>query len=377
VTLFLLPAVIYKLVASFPRRRNSHQEVKLYKRLLRINRVYIAATVLLAAWLAILAARYSRLTGAVGAPDFAAFATSATDTFSAWGSVLTLRGFWYSGGVIPPALELLWLLLCATFVALIVYAIVTLHRRHPLWARYAGVGLVFAVVLAVGYGSPFSQWVTDIMRHIVPGYSGLRETQKIAGLVAFAYALAAPFALRHLWLQVKDRFYATAGTAIVLVVYVLCMSLALTNVYPKLHTYRYPSDWRIANAILTEFHAQRVLVLPWNGYLPLPFANDAFVANPSRQYFAVPTDARRNSGNYILDNARGDSLFDHKVLSLQKNYAALPGIRAQGYDYILLLHTEGYESYQKRLNQAALEQIYTGKTLTIYSTHQKLLNQSF
>jgi hypothetical protein len=380
VTLFLLPAVLYKAIKYRrhlqPASKVSHMR-SLHTATRTIPWAYIAAPVL-GIWLLFLLLRYLSLTSSIGHSDFVAFATQPIHVLGALGSVLTLRGFWqHAFSIIPGVFEALWVLVCGGLLALTYMGIKLLHTRHPLRARYAAWTFITAVVLAIGYASPLTQWLTDVLRAIVPGYSGLREPQKLVGILAFMYASLAPLAMQHIRANKPRHTALQYFGPIVIGGYALCMVGAVTAAHKSLIPYTYPNDWRAVNTTFYYAQPKQVLVLPWNGYVPLPFANNVVTANPAATYFSAPTNVRQNSGIRALDNANGLSALDRSILSLTRDTQALTAIRAQGYDYILLLHTQDYTRYKKQLDSSGIELIYSGQTLDVYRTSQQLLDQTF
>lgn len=366
VTLILLPVCAYRLM------RYIHTRPRLFRwpahALPTKSAVKVALLLgaVLTSWFLLLAIRYTSLIRHVGTPDFEAFATHGIDALGAWGAVLTLRGFWYSGDTIPSAFEPIWITVCTALLMLTVYATVLLRRHSRAVALYTGAILVAVILLAVGYGSPASQWFADGVRHVVPGFSGMRETQKFAGLLAFAYALGAPIAAWHLLLRTKKHPAALGVIAAGLALYVLCIAFAVQALYASLHTYHYPNDWKKVDHLLVERSAKRVLVLPWNGYMHAPFAHHAYISSPARIYFKAETVRRHASGNPLLDAAEGTTPLDVQVLSLKKQGLALHDLQAAGYDYILVIHSDDFQSYTKILDNERMPKIFSGQSLTLY-----------
>lgn len=387
-TLFLLPAALHKLYIHRGRvlRRDKADRphypfftlrASLRKQDSSPHWLY-AVSSLLGVWLIFLIFRYSNLTQTIDTTDFVAFATQPIHFLGAWGSVLTLRGFWqHAASVIPTKFEILWILTCIGLLAFAYYAQILLRKRHPLRAKYAFWVFVFAVILAVGYSSKLGHWFTDALRIIMPGYNGLREPQKLTGLVTFIYALMAPYAMQHIWSNRKNYDVAKYLVPAVMGGYALCMIGALHTAHATFIPHTYPADWRSTNTMFYYVQPKRVLVLPWERYIHLPFAGNTVTANPALTYFAASADTQDNSGIQTLDTLRSLSSFDRQVLSLRSSPSALSEIRAAGYDYILLLRTEDYTRYKQQLDAAGLELVESGPSLYVYRTKQQLLDQTF
>lgn len=379
VTLFSVPAVLYLLARGHGKRRGaSTLAIHVQRDAVVAPWLYVVLPAVGICWLLFLSIHYGGVTGVIDSHDFTAFATRPAELLGAWGSVLSLRGFWYNPlSDIPSALAPLWFVVCAGLLALTYRTLLALHRRHPSRATYAAWVFIGAVLLAVGYGSSLGRWIVDIYRAVVPGFNGLRDTQKIVGLIAFIYALAAPYALQQAWDVRASRKHITYLVPAFVGAYMLCMLVAIGALHYTVTPHRYPADWQAVNSTFYYHQPKRVLILPWNGYIHLPFAGNALVANPAATYFAAAADTRQNNGIAALDAAHGLSSFDRSVLSLRTSPNALTDVRAHGYDYIVLLKTEDYARYKQQLDDAGLELLSNGSSLYLYRTKQQLVNQSF
>lgn len=160
------------------------------------------------------------------------------------------------------------------------------HQRR-IGGLFAGT-LLLGVILGVGTAgtlfAPFNQLLVD---H-APFFSGYREPQKFAALIALSYAYFG--GVGFVWLRQRLGVISRQQLAAVL----LLLPLACAPYLPwggagQLRAADYPPDWYQLNGRLQEVMdgPDKILFLPWHLYMPFPFSNGV-VANPAPKFFAVP-----------------------------------------------------------------------------------------
>jgi hypothetical protein len=239
---------------------------------------------------------------------YQAFASAANRSIPVMHNVFALGGFWSEGYawryffVFPQDSVYFWIaFMCIIFFVLL--GIQTMLRNKD--TRYSGVLLigigVLAYITALGAANtPFRSFNLFLYEHL-PLFSGLRDSNKIVGILALVYAVFSGMGVQALLekLHVKsstlkvtanmnslsDFLLSTFNSLLLLVpiVYGMYMWGGLHN---QIQSVYYPYEWREAKEVLDKLpDGKKVLVLPWHSYLSLPFVNNRVVANPLQSYF--------------------------------------------------------------------------------------------
>lgn len=279
--------------------------------------------------------------------------------------VLTLRGFWYSDGLVPVASAALWVIFCFGCIAISTFGLYRLYKKSPGFAVLLAMTMVAVTVLAVGYGNPTSAELTKQIVKFVPSYSGMRDTQKWVGLIAFAYAAGVSLGSQELKnSRYKPAKYLLQASAFVLLVGLLSSVGTLTHIRTKLQPYSYPTGWMEANRYLEALNPDRVIALPWRAYLKLDFANNVYMANPARIYFNANIVSRSGSANPALSNPISEE--DRLILSLSQTSSSLPQIKMLNADYVLVMKVAGYEVYADSLATSNGKLVLDNESVSIY-----------
>src|SRR6185436_16068606 len=130
---------------------------------------------------------------AITPQDFKAFSTATDARFggAAWGpwlNVLSLYGFWNADYALPKDTLPIWWVATLVFVAFATFGAWRGFKQKQPVLIAAAVLFIPAWILAVGYASGFSTHIVQWAASVIPGFKGLRETEKFAGLMAFSYA---------------------------------------------------------------------------------------------------------------------------------------------------------------------------------------------
>lgn len=283
--------------------------------------------------------------------DFEAFQTRTDPGVNIFFQVLSLYGFWQDDFILPKHYNAFW---SSYTLILLVFAGIGLlagvRQRQPLAITLA---LTFVPVLciAVGYGSELTRPLIDLLR-IVPGFDGLRETQKLAGLLAFTFALMVPAGLQTTLTLFPTTYRPHVGlllgTSMTLLVF-LQMAPMLTGFVGQLRPADYPLSWYQAEKTLQAAGAQKLLFFPWVGYQPLPFANDRVTANPARAFFSVPVVTGSAFENGFLES-ESDPQWEAVIFSLLNSETMqdkdLAFLRAQGITHIVLAKINDFDRYR-------------------------------
>ena len=281
-----------------------------------------------------------------GGDDFLAFATNSDSRFGLLINVLSLYGFWSDDFFLPKNSSTLWPFYGLLMMTLAMIGMHLATKKHttirPL-ARALLITTPIATLVSLGYGSNVTSTLIDILRAAVPGFSGLRETAKVIGVLAFIVALFPPYALSRLP-EKSYRKPVLVGFATLLI---LVMHGQLWGVSGQTKAHNYPFSWHKAQAILDKENATNILTLPWQGYLNLNFADNHFVANPSRVFFRQNIVQSPFSRSRVLDekNPVGEMFNSWKA-----NHTTTPELYTwleENYDidHIIILKTDNWQYY--------------------------------
>ena len=232
---------------------------------------------------------------AISQTDFVAYQTETDPTLGIWGNVLALYGFWNTDFALPKDTLPYWFTLSAVILALgAVGGYISLKKRELLGSTLVWTFLPL-LFLAVGFASPWSRPVTLFLYHYLPGFKGLRETDKITGLLAFAYAFLAPFGARRVAQLLAEHTLLLPAAYTKKIVFAIFFAVPFLIVHSMFNGFAgqvlpadYPQSWYQANEMLqtnATHEKEKVLFLPWWGYLRFPFAHNVLVGNPASQFF--------------------------------------------------------------------------------------------
>lgn len=310
----------------------------------RLAAVCIALVVILAlAPIALSLFQEGALLARIGPQDFAAFDTRSDPRFGVWFNVLSLYGMWRADDLLPKHLLPWWWLVTPLLLALSAWGAAVLVRRRDALGTVTAIAFFPVLVLAVGYASPWTRPLVERLAAHLPLAAGFRDTAKLVGLIAFAYAFFLPITLSSLRSPVGRR----AGVAFTVLLPFLIAGPLLWGASGQLRTAAYPASWEAAETLLAAEPESRALFLPWKPYLRLNFAGDALVVNPALVYFSVPVVAAAATGNPRLVRTEaepwGASVAD---LLLGSETASRTAVfwREQGITHVLLAKTDDWEA---------------------------------
>ncbi len=308
-----------------------------------------------------------------GQADFEAYATLADPAIGVWATTLSLYGFWNQNVILPRDVFGLWYIAPLVIVALSGIGAWVLVRKRDTLGITLVVLFVPILALAVGYGSPYMRPVIDVARAHIPLFSGLRETAKLTGIIAFSYALCAPLGLVYLTRHLSNRF-RTPETLVLILIVLLSAGTMFWGMSRQILPHEYPREWYEADALLTQDPTvTRVLVLPWAAYLPLDFANGLPVANPAPGFFSVPVMVGENTDNeYLLESeksVRNEHLFRlvHEIDQLEDQRAFLT---QEGVSHIVLLKTGDWDRYEHITDSPILHTVYDSPRVGVYKVEE-------
>lgn len=310
--------------------------------------------------------------GSFSAADFEAFQTQPDPQFGAIFNVLALYGFWQDDFILPKHLNAFWWAYALLTVFLAAVGLFTLIRRRQTLGVTLAVLFLPILLVAVGYGSTLTRPLIDLLLPL-PGFAGLRETQKLAGLIALTYALAVPAALQagaKRFSPPRDRQAAALLGMSFLFCVLVQMAPMLSGFAGQLRPSDYPSSWYAAADTLKAAGAQKLLFVPWTGYQPLPFADGRVTANPASAFFSLPVVKGSAFENGFLE-AESSPAWESTMFSLLNSEPLLSEdvafLHAEGITHIAMAKINDYERYHFLWEYPeAFTLIYNSPEIAIY-----------
>jgi len=215
-----------------------------------------------------------------------AFAASAHgDTLSVYSNVAVLGGFWAEDSLWlhtfwwPQTQPVFWVGWAAVTV-LMLLGLAHLWHTARQWFWVSVGSLLALYVLSLGAADTLAKTFNIFLYETMPGWSGLRDSTKLVGLMAVGYSVLFGVGVQQLLMRPWAR-QVSAGLLIVpMLVGVLMWGGARGQLTPTW----YPDSWFAAKEMISQAEGQ-TLVLPWRGYYSLEFADDRTIANVASRFF--------------------------------------------------------------------------------------------
>jgi len=226
---------------------------------------------------------------------FSAFAAAPNGPASVMTNVAALGGFWGEDMawryyfVWPQDHTVFWFSVLVMLTLVLVGLLQLLKDKRTRFA--AGVLFsigVFAYITALGAADTPFKIFNMFLYNYIPFWSGLRDSNKIVGILVIVYAVCSGVGVHKLLVKLKERsgnLESFASIAILALPMVFGMYI-WGGFHGQLNPVWYPQDWHEAKAMITALPPQeKVLVLPWHGYISLSFAENRIVSNPAESFF--------------------------------------------------------------------------------------------
>ncbi|MCK9378673.1 MAG: hypothetical protein M0P97_00830 [Candidatus Moranbacteria bacterium] len=307
--------------------------------------------------------------------DFEAFSTLPDPNFGIYFNVLALYGFWSSNFLeFKDFFSWWWMVALAVMFFSFIGALMEIRRRNVL-ARAVAVVFVPALLLSVGYGDSFTRPIIDFLFATLPFFRGLRDTEKISGIIAFSYAFLTPLGISYVVLYLgkiahiqKENYLRFFSSASVAVIPFLWAGTLLFGAYGQIAPYDYPRGWYEAEAVLqADIKTNEVLFLPWHMYCELNFADRAMVANPANAFFLETMITGKNMDNRLLLEAE-KSIWDEHVLLLSGEI--IPDDRefwkSAGVSHFVVAKTDDWEKFSALYSSDYFEKEYDSESMTVF-----------
>lgn len=307
----------------------------------------------------------------IGSEDFKAFATLPDDTLGLYPNVLSLYGFWDITVPLPKDSFPLWYGVTIFYILISIVGALILLRTKKTLPLFLVTVIIPVIIIGAGYSSEFSRSVISILAHI-PGFKGLRDTEKVLGLLAFFYAFFVPWGLAKLSEVFsasgfpKSRYLLSGITSIFIGLSVSTMFFGFSGfIKPSV----YPASWQEARTILSEDGGNRVLLLPWQKYLPISFAEGRRILNPSFSYFLPQGIGSTYAENAYLYHEGEDPYFlpvTYLVHAIEDRDTIIGDLKEDGITHILLIKEGNYEDYDFLGSLRSLSEVLEGEDIILY-----------
>ena len=229
-------------------------------------------------------------------------------------------------------------------------------------------------IISVGYSSPFTQPIIDILFRFLPGFGGLRETAKVIGFLAFSYALFFPIGTDYIFTTLfknqKALFFKITWYATVSAIALATAGNMFFGFSGQLVPSDYPQSWYQASKIIHAGSTHpKVLFLPWHGYLATSFSDGIKIANPAKEFFGADAIAGNDPENDFLQN-QTQMLWDEKLFQWLTQGGSIDDDRdflhAQNIEYLIPAKESDWDRYGFLKRAESLEQIFDTPEITVY-----------
>lgn len=313
--------------------------------------------------------------------DLIAFQSFPDPNFGLVFNLLSGYGLWTENHhyfLLPKDVLVVWPLLSLAILSITSVGVYKVIKDGETKDKILGVGLIALVILALDFSggvalSAAKDWIIFLYDKL-PVLRGLREPQKLIGLVMFAYAFWGAGGLEFL---VKKR-------KIFLVILILPLIYAPTvfgSFWGQLRPAVYPASWSKVKTILDADHSNYlVLALPWHQYMRYRFNNNQGVYNLAPLYFGDKILSSRDYETKYLDNheTREEALHISGLLRIQKEGVNLLGekvdslvnwpenISIVGIKYVLLSKEEDWQDYRFLDNTENFKKTFEDENFILY-----------
>ena len=226
---------------------------------------------------------------------YTAFAAAPNGNVPVTVNAATLGGFWgerlaWKYYFVWPQDQLVFWVAAILIFVLAAWGICQLWK-DPKTRWYGALLILIAVgayITSLGAADTvFKEFNLFLYAHI-PQWNGLRDSQKISGILALVYAVFAGIGVSAFLAKLKKHWIgleSMASIAILLLSATFGMYM-WAGLHGQLDPVWYPASWDEAKTEIDKLPAgEKVLVLPWHGYLSLDFAGNRIVANPAESFF--------------------------------------------------------------------------------------------
>jgi hypothetical protein len=186
------------------------------------------------------------------------------------------NNFWYLAGFI--------------IFAIIVYWWKELYKKNKRLTQYLLVLAIVSYILSLGISSSLFAWFNELLYTYVPYYIGMREPQKLTGLVMIVYSIFflvwvytifennSSFKRKEYIKKVLLSHYSIVAYIFILIIIWSPNVLFWFN--GQLKILNYPNEIFESRDYLIENNSENVLILPWHSYTACEWTDWKVISNP-------------------------------------------------------------------------------------------------
>jgi len=184
------------------------------------------------------------------------FAPKATTGFTAVSEIMGLWGFWRGNAYLSTYTmlpEFLSYILLLSLPLILIFS----YFKNPKKEKTAYFTLFWAgIILAVGISYAITKPIFQFLFSNLPLFSGMRDSQKFASLIALAYAFLIP------------KITKKTIPKILITILIIFYTFPLIGLWGQMHMQPYPKEYSQAiNVLNKENITGRTIYLPWQKYL--------------------------------------------------------------------------------------------------------------
>jgi len=265
---------------------------------------------------------------------FYAFKTASDPKFGSFINVLGMYGFWREATTneIMLAKNYLpfWPSFLIPFFLLIIIGWKKIFKTNTSLAYTTIVLFLIVMFLTAPYDFVYNVFLT------IPGFSGMREPEKISSILLLIYAIMAGYGLDYL--QKRWSKYWGNITILLFFIWVIVFSYKfLWGANNQIKTFSYPLSYLKMHEI--SQYKKNVLVLPWKMYARYQFGNGRTIIDPTRIFFESDVLATSDIGIDIIDkeqNYSGKEELIRKILKINDSQIWSESLEKIGMEYVFV-----------------------------------------
>lgn len=307
-------------------------------------------------------------------------------------NILSLHGFWAEGTVWGQQFHWLleypifWLLL-SIFLSLVLIGCISLIQNQK--TRVLGflflVAAIGSVVCSTGISqTPFQKFNMFLYQYL-PFWKGFRDSQKLTGILALCYTVFSAYGVNTIFEFFLKHKKSWTEEVFRVVLYSLIFGFGFFmwgGFRGQIQPVWYPSDWYQAKKEVEILQGEeKVLFLPWHGYLSFQFNHNILLANPASLFFgskAVVSKSIELKGLYDQETDVSYRHIDTVVTSKTLDHnEILDVLLSKGIKYIIFsqdLQGKDPLSYSFLSSPRILKKLDTG-TLQVFLIQERTFNK--
>lgn len=323
--------------------------------------------------------------------DLIAFRSFADPNYGLVFNLLSGYGFWAGANhyfTLPKDVFMFWPLLSVMILSVVLVGIYKIFKEGDVKEKTLAVAMVILMVLALdfagGVALPASRDMFISLYDKFPILRGLREPQKVIGLVMFCFAFFGAYGVE--FLVKKKKIFL-----ILLILPLIYTPTVFGSFWGQLRPVDYPASWSKVKTILdTHPGKNSVLAFPWHQYMRYRFNNNQAVVNIGPLYFGNKILSSQEYETKYLDSheTRVEALHVSGLLRIQKEGINLLGEKVDspvdwaqnlsviGVKYILMSKEEDWQDYQFLDTDQNLKKIYDDENFILYENLLYVLDLS-